>query len=135
MRQIACACAKFTSMLDKPLVPVLPPQQKLCCQPVKYCTYWPVIVSFNNWNIIKVAHKSTTSEASVDIHQVVIDGISNSVALPVQYGKYGTMKTMDSTTMGYCVIKFVPQAYTLQEETNVTGKLVQLVKWLAKIRI
>ena len=34
----------------------------------------------------------------------------------VQTGKYGDMNTIDKTTMGYYVIKFILLAYTLQEE-------------------
>ena len=33
------------------------------------------------------------------------------------------MNTIDSTTMGYCVIKFVSESYTLQEDTTFHGKI------------
>ena len=54
----------------------------------------------NNWNIITLSHKSTASEAFEYIHLVVIDDISDNIALLVQYGKYGAMNTIDYTTMG-----------------------------------
>ena len=51
---IPSACNLCTSILDQPWVPVFTEQQQLCSQPVKDCTYWPVLGSFNNWNIIKL---------------------------------------------------------------------------------
>ena len=41
----------------------------------------------------------------------------------VQYGKYSDKNTTDITTMGYCVIKFISQAYTLQYDTKRDGKI------------
>ena len=35
----------------------------------------------------------------------------------VQSGKYDAMNTTDQTKMGYYVIKFVSEAYTLQKDT------------------
>ena len=34
---------------------------------------------FNNWNIIKLSHKETTSEEIEKIHQVVLDGIDENM--------------------------------------------------------
>ena len=36
----------------------------------------------------------------------------------VQYGKYGSINTKDTSTLGYYVINFVSDAYTLQENTT-----------------
>ena len=45
--------------------------------------------SFKNCNIITLSHKETTSEDFDNIHQVVLDDISDDMDLFVQYGKYG----------------------------------------------
>ena len=50
--QMPCACIECTSMLDKPSIPYLSPQQQPHYQPIKDFTYWPVLVSFNSWNIM-----------------------------------------------------------------------------------
>ena len=73
-----------------------------------------MIFSFNNWNIIIFSRKATTSEAFEDIHQVVLDGISDNMYFLVQYGKYGATNTKYSTIIGYYVIEIVSEAYTLQ---------------------
>ena len=67
--------------------------------PVINCTYWPVLGPYNNWNIIHLTPKSISSEAFNEIHQVVIDGISESMASLVQLGMYGAINTDDTTKM------------------------------------
>ena len=42
----------------------------------------------------------------------------------VQSSKYGAMNTTDSTTMGYYVINFASEAYTLQEDTKCDEKII-----------
>ena len=41
----------------------------------------------------------------------------------VQYGKYGSMNTIYTKTMGYCEIKFVSESYTLQEKNTCDVKI------------
>ena len=88
----------------------LTPKQQLRYQPVADCSYWPVLDSFNNWNIITLSHKAKTSEALEDIHQVVLDRISKNMYPLVQYGKYGAINTTYTSTMGYNGIQFVSEA-------------------------
>ena len=51
INRINLSCTQCTSTLYKPWTPGVPPYFKLLYQPVKYCTYWPVLGSFNNLNI------------------------------------------------------------------------------------
>ena len=41
----------------------------------------------------------------------------------LQTGKYGDISTTYKTKMGYYVIKFISEAYTLQQETTCHGKI------------
>ena len=41
----------------------------------------------------------------------------------VQYGKYGAINTAGLTTLGYCVVKYVSDTFTLQEEITTNGQL------------
>ena len=79
-------------MIVKPLVHGLTPQQQPRCQPVKYFTYCSVIGFFNNCKIITLSHKDTTSK----VHQVPLDRIGEKMALLVQFGKYGAIKTTEN---------------------------------------
>ena len=77
-------------------------------QPVEDCTYWRVLGSFNNWNMIQFINKTTTNEYFDTLHKVVLDGLSENMSTLFQNGKYGAINTADPTTMGYCVVKFSP---------------------------
>ena len=97
--QIISAWDKCTYMLDKPWVTGLTPQQQSCYQPLHDFTYWPVLGCSNNWNIITLSYKTTTSEAFEKIHQVVLYSNSDNMDSLIQSGKYGSMNTIYSTTM------------------------------------
>ena len=46
IRRILCACVAFTSMLYKPWISGIPPDEQERYKPVTNCTYCPVLVSF-----------------------------------------------------------------------------------------
>ena len=87
-------------MLDKPWISGIP-LKKERYKPVTNCTFWPVLWSFNNWNIIQLSQNSTLYDKFDEIHQVVLDGISDNVASLVQCGKYGSIKTTDVAANGF----------------------------------
>ena len=78
--QMICECYGCTSILDKPWIPGVVPLKQILYQPVQYFTYWPVLGSFNNWNIITFYNKNTTSEDFEKIHKVIFDGINENMA-------------------------------------------------------
>ena len=83
-------------MLDKTWISGIQPEEQEHYKPVTKCTYWPVLGYFNNWDIIKISQKSTSSETVDKIHQVVIDVISDNMASLVESGKYGYINTTDT---------------------------------------
>ena len=75
-------------MLDKPWISGIPSDKQERYKPVTKSTYWPVLGAFNNWNIIELSSKSTSSDTFDEINQVVLDGISDNMASLVESGKY-----------------------------------------------
>ena len=51
IRCIPCVCTKCTPILDEIQCTGVSPHQQPKYQPVKYCTDWPVLGSFNNCKI------------------------------------------------------------------------------------
>ena len=113
IHRIPCACVAFTSMVDQPCIYGILKKKQARYQPVTDCTYWPVLGSYKNWNIINLKPKSTPFEMFDDIHQVVIDGTSDNMATLVQYGMYGVINTYATIISGYYVIQFIPEEYRL----------------------
>ena len=100
-------------MLNKTWDYKLDPNKHLRYQTVVDCTQWPVLVSFNNWNIIQFTNKATSNEDFDAVHKVVLDGISDHMASLVQLGKYGAINAEDPTTIICYVINYQSEPYTL----------------------
>ena len=111
-------------MLDNHWIYGILSKKQARCQPVTNFTYWPVLVSYNNFNIIKITPKSTPFEAFDEIHQVVLGVISDNISSLVQSGIYVTINTYDTTTNGFYVIQFISEVYTLQNNTQIVGHVV-----------
>ena len=130
--RIPCACVACTSMLGQPWIYVISSNKQARYQPVINCTYWTVLVSFNNCNIIHLSQKSTPFEAFEEIHQVVINVISDNISSLLQYDKYGTINTSDTTTDGYYVLKFISEAYTLKNNTTIDRQMITAGELIVK---
>ena len=80
IHRIPCACVACTSKLDKPCISGISSDKQERYKPVTKCTYWPVLWAFNNWDIIHLSQKSNSSDTIYEIHQIVLDGISDNMA-------------------------------------------------------
>ena len=100
-------CIPFTNMLYKPLAIGSDPNRQPHYQPVKDCTYWPVLGYFNNWNIIQFTNKTTTNEDFDAVHKVLLDSISDNMSALVQNVKYGAINIADPTTMVNYAVKLL----------------------------
>ena len=78
----------------------------------------------NNWKIIELSQKSTSSDTFDEIHQVVLDEISDNMASLVESVKYGSINKTDTTTNGFYVIIFISEAYTIQDNTTIDGQII-----------
>ena len=76
---IPCDCILWTYIIDHPCIAGFPAQQQPRYKPVKEYTYWPVLGSFNNCNILKLSHEATSNKEIGKIHQVVLEGISENM--------------------------------------------------------
>ena len=71
-----------------------------------------------------MSQKSTSSDAFNEIHQVILDGISDNMALLVESEKCGSINTTDTATNGFYVIMFTSEAYTIQDNTTIDGQII-----------
>ena len=124
IHRIPCACVVCTYILDKTWISDITLDEQERYKPVTKCTYWPVLWSFNHWNIVQLSQKSTPSDAFDEMHQVVLDGISGNMASLVESGKYGAINTTDTTTNLFYVIMFASEAYTLQYNKTTDRQII-----------
>ena len=121
-------------MLDKPWIYGIPSDEKNSYKPVTNFTYWPVLGSFNNCNIIQLSHNSTPSDTFDEVHKVVLDGISDNMASLIESGKYGAINITDTETNGFYVIMFTSEAYTLQDNTTIDGPIITSGEFVVKAK-
>ena len=124
IHRIQCDFVACKSMLENPWIYGISPDEQELYKHVTKCNYWPVLGYLNNWNIIQLSQNSTPSDTFDEIHQVVLDGISDNMASLVEPGKYGSIQKTDKTTNGSYVIMFTSEVYTLQENTTNYGKII-----------
>ena len=62
IRCIPCDFTLCTPFLDQPYIPGMTSWQQPSYPYVKDCTYWHVLGYFNNWDILKLSNKATSSE-------------------------------------------------------------------------
>ena len=125
--RIPCACVACTSILGQPWISGIPSKNQSRCQHVIDCTYWPVLGSYNNWNIIQLTQKSIFFEAFDEIHQVVLDGISDNMDSLVQSGMYGVINTYYTTTNGFLLFNSSQMHIRYKIIHKLTNKLFMLV--------
>ena len=75
--QIRCYGVTCINMLDKTWAHDVAHAQQPRYHPVIGCTYWTMLGSLNDWNIIKFKNKNTSSEDFNKVHKVVLGGISS----------------------------------------------------------
>ena len=77
----------------------------------------------NKWKTIQFTNKTISSEDFDEFHKVVLDGIRGNMSSLVQLSKYGTINTADPTIMGYYVINYRSEPYTLKKDQTTDGQV------------
>ena len=98
---IPCICVACTNMLENPWYTDADCSQQHFYQPVIGCTYWSVLCTFNNWNIIQFTNKTKPKKKFDDIHKVVLDGIRDNMSSLAKTSKYGAINTVNAKKKGY----------------------------------
>ena len=101
-------------MLDNPWGPGVSHIKQPRCQPVLDCIYTLVFSTFNNRNMIQLTNKTTSSDNFDDICKVFLDVISDNVESLVLYRNNCDINTYNTTKMGYYIVKYMSDAFTLQ---------------------
>ena len=115
-------------LFDQPWIYGIPSKKQARYQPVTYRTYWPVLGSYNNFNIINIIPKSTPFEAFDDIHHIILNSISDNMSSLVQSGMYGVTNTDYSTKMYFMLFNSYQRHIGKKIIQNMKDKLSLLVR-------
>ena len=70
-----------------------------------------------------------------EIHQVILDGISDNMDSLFQSDKYGVRNTADTSTNRFYDIKFISEAYTLQNNTKISREIISMGELVSRQNI
>ena len=79
-----------------------------------------------------MSQKSKPFGAFDEIHQFVLDGMSDNMFSLVQYGKYGAINTTDTATNEFYVNMFTSEEYLLQDNTPIDEQIITPDEWVVK---
>ena len=66
------------------------------------------------------------------MHKVLLDGISDKMSALVQNGKYGAINTVDPTTIGYYIVKFLSGTCILQDDKKIDMQVIKAGELIPK---
>ena len=88
--------------------------------------------NFNDWSIVGFSNKATPQEDIDKICHMVLDGISDNITGLAKTYKCGAIKTTYDSTIGYYVVKFMSEAYMLQEKYEHNVQISEVGELVAK---
>ena len=120
LRRVACGCELCKEQLGRPWVL---PCVDVAAQPRygqnKECTLWPSYEGGNDWKICRLVPKTEADKKGArESHHSVLGAMEAHMSLMIREGEVGAIGTADEATMGYYVVKWLSEPYTLQEETE-----------------
>jgi hypothetical protein len=118
LRCVACGCGSCKEQLGRPWVL---PCIDVAAQPRygqnKECTLWPSYEGANNWKICQLVPKTEADKKGVgESHNSILGAMEACMSLMVREGKMGAIGMADEAALGYYVVKWLSDPYTLQEE-------------------
>jgi len=120
LRRVACGCVPCKEQLNRPWVPSI---DVAAAQPRYWqneeCALWPSYEGANNWKICELVPKKKEGEkgARASLHGV-LNALEALMSLMIREGKVGAIGTADEASMGYYLVKWLSEPYTMQEDTT-----------------
>jgi hypothetical protein len=83
----------------------------------KECTLWPSYKGANDWKICQLVPKTEADKKGArESHNSILGTMEARMSLMVREGEMGAIGMADKAALGYYVVKWLNDPYTLQEE-------------------
>jgi hypothetical protein len=125
LRRVACGCASCKERLMSQWVPGIDRSKQTRYAQNLGCSLWPSYEGANDWKICRLVPKSDDDEkAAKDSFRCVLNAFEARISLIVREGDIGVVGTEDEAAMGYYLVKWLSEPYTLQEETEGMSEMI-----------
>ena len=129
MRMIPCDCTGCVEKISKPWLPKLEKTQqpRYVIEP-ETCKYSSILRGYNKWYIAKLnLKKETTKPNEMKIKdELVLQVMTQAAADKIEYNNMGEFQNSDCNTYGCYIVKWIGNAYTIQENINFMHLILQL---------
>jgi hypothetical protein len=85
----------------------------------KECELWPSYEGANNWRISQLVARTPENKTGTrETNKCVLNAMKARIAMIIREGKIGAVATTDKAVMGYYVVEWLTEPYSLQEDTE-----------------
>jgi hypothetical protein len=117
--RVPCGCASCKEQLVSPWVPRVDQTEQQRYARKEGCSLWPCFEGANDWKICRLVPKSDDEEKGPrESLTCVLNALEARMSLMVREGDIGVVGTDDEAAMGYYLIRWLSEPYTLQEDTE-----------------
>jgi len=111
VRRIPCACIGCRAQLKKEWDSTLPFAEQPRYKTSTDCQMYEIFEGHNDWKLIcLVDTKDSVIDLNDEVHELILQGITERLATRVEAGGYGAVSTDDPEADGYYVLNRVPLA-------------------------
>ena len=119
LRHVACGCEPCKAQLKTPWVPRVDKGVQPRYARNEMCDLWPSYEGANDWRICQLAPKTKEDERGArDSNKCILNAMEVRISLMIREGEDGAVATTDEAAMGYYIVKWLSEPYSLQEDTE-----------------
>ena len=119
LRRVACGCGTCKEQLKKPWMPGVEKRGQPRYAENKECSLWRSYEGANNWEIFHLTPKTEDDRVGARQSNVrVLDAIEARISLMMCMDDVGAVGMTDEAAMGYYLVKWLSEPYTLQADTE-----------------
>jgi hypothetical protein len=119
LRRVACGCGPCKEQLKKPWIPGVHKREQPRYAENKECSLWPSYKGANDWEIFELAPRTEDDKKGAhDSNLCILDAMEVRISLMMHMDDVGAVGTTDEAVMGYYLVKWLSEPYTLQADTE-----------------
>lgn len=119
IRRVACGCASCKEQLRRPWILRVDNSAQQRYSRNEECILWPSYKGANDWKVCQLVPATDDDEKGArDSIRCILNAWEARMSLMVCEGEDGAVGTMDEAAMGYYLVKWLSEPYSLQAETE-----------------
>jgi hypothetical protein len=116
---VACGCGACKAQLGRPWLPRVDRRKQPRYAVNKECDLWESYEGANNWRISQLVAQTVEDEMGArEGNKSILNAMEVRIASMIKDGEIGAVATTDENAMGYYIVEWMSDPYSLQEDTE-----------------